>query len=144
MNSDTVDIVLQELMERGIKTKGGEQIGKTILQVKAQERMVKRIADDSEYLDGASLEELERIRVTLRGLIRFIADSNARRTIITDLKDPIIARVEGQDSTSPNITRIANRKSIGTSMSIATMMISESFPTTSLYSARTSRIWRTL
>ena len=125
MNSDTVDIVLQELMERGIKTKGGEQIGKTILQVKAQERMVKRIADDSEYLDGASLEELERIRVTLRGLIRFIADSNARRT-------------------SPNITRIANRKSIGTSMSIATMMISESFPTTSLYSARTSRIWRTL
>ena len=74
MNSDTVDIVLQELMERGIKTKGGEQIGKTILQVKAQERMVKRIADDSEYLDGASLEELERIRVTLRGLIRFIAD----------------------------------------------------------------------
>ena len=59
--------------------------------------MVKRIADDSEYLDGASLEELERIRVTLRGLIRFIADSNARRTIITDLKDPIIARVEGQD-----------------------------------------------
>lgn len=50
MNSDTVDIVLQELMERGIKTKGGEQIGKTILQVKAQERMVKRIADDSEYL----------------------------------------------------------------------------------------------
>lgn len=97
MNSDTVDIVLQELMERGIKTKGGEQIGKTILQVKAQERMVKRIADDSEYLDGASLEELERIRVTLRGLIRFIADSNTRRTIITDLKDPIIARVEGQD-----------------------------------------------
>ena len=35
MNSDTVDIVLQELMERGIKTKGGEQIGKTTLQVKA-------------------------------------------------------------------------------------------------------------
>ena len=69
----------------------------TIPQVKEQEGMIKRIADDSEYLDAASLEELERIRITLRGLIRFIADSNARRTIITDLKDPIIAQTEGQD-----------------------------------------------
>ena len=69
----------------------------TIPQVKEQEVMVKRIADDPGCLDAASLEELERIRITLRGLIRFIADSNARRTIITDLKDPITVRTEGQE-----------------------------------------------
>lgn len=69
----------------------------TIPQVKEQEVMVKRIADDSGCLEAASLEELERIRITLRGLIRFIADSNARRTIITDLKDPITVRTEGQE-----------------------------------------------
>ena len=54
------------------------------------------VADDQDYLDGASLEEMERIRTTLRDLIRFIVDSTARKMVITDLKDPVIERSEGR------------------------------------------------
>lgn len=69
----------------------------TIPQVKAQESMIRRISDEPDYLENASLEELERIRITLRGLIRFIVDANTRKTIITDLKDPVLTRMEGQE-----------------------------------------------
>ena len=69
----------------------------TIPQVKAQKTLIEQVADTRGYLSGASLNELERIRIIFRDLVRFIADSNARRMIITDLKDPLITRVEGQD-----------------------------------------------
>lgn len=59
----------------------------TIPQVKERETEIKLVADNPDYLDGASLEKLERIRMTLRDLIRFIADSTARKMVITDLKD---------------------------------------------------------
>ena len=54
------------------------------------------VADNPDYLDRASLEEMERIRTILRDLIRFIADSTARKMVITDLKDPVIDRSEGR------------------------------------------------
>ena len=69
----------------------------TIPQVKAQEVKIRQVADNPDYLDGASLEELERIRVALRNLIRFLADSSTRRMVITDLTDPLVTRVEGQE-----------------------------------------------
>ena len=69
----------------------------TIPQVKAQEVKIRQVADNPDYLDGASLEELERIRVALRDLIRFLADSSTRRMVITDLTDPLVTRVEGQE-----------------------------------------------
>lgn len=55
------------------------------------------VADNPDYLDGASLEEMERIRTILRDLIRFIVDSTARKMVITDLKDPVIERSEGRE-----------------------------------------------
>ena len=69
----------------------------TIPQVKERETEIKLVADNPDYLDGASLEKLERIRMTLRDLIRFIADSTARKMVITDLKDPVIDRSEGRE-----------------------------------------------
>lgn len=69
----------------------------TIPQVKAQEEKIRQVANNPDYLDGASLEELEQIRVALRNLIRFLADSSTRRMVITDLTDPLVTRVEGQE-----------------------------------------------
>lgn len=69
----------------------------TIPQVKAQEAMIRQVADNPDYIDGASLEKLERIRVALRDLVRFLADSSTRRMVITDLTDPLVTRVEGQE-----------------------------------------------
>lgn len=80
---------------RAIATRLKERM--TIPQVKERETEIKLVADNPDYLDGASLEELERIRMTLRDLIRFIADSTARKMVITDLKDPVIDRSEGQE-----------------------------------------------
>lgn len=80
---------------RAIATRLKERM--TIPQVKERETEIKLVADNPDYLDGASLEELERIRMTLRDLIRFIADSTARKMVITDLKDPVIDRSEGRE-----------------------------------------------
>lgn len=80
---------------RAIATRLKERM--TIPQVKERETEIKLVADNPDYLDGASLEKLERIRMTLRDLIRFIADSTARKMVITDLKDPVIDRSEGRE-----------------------------------------------
>ena len=62
------------------------------------------VADNPDYLDRASLEEMERIRTILRDLICFIVDSTARKMVITDLKGPPSSngRKDG-NSTQPSI-----------------------------------------
>ncbi len=115
----------------------------TIPQVKERETEIKLVADNPDYLDGASLEELERIRMTLRDLIRFIADSTARKMVITDLKDPVIDDRKDRNSTQPSITKTTSRSSTDTSTSTATMRSSVNSTTTSHFPARTSRTLKT-
>ncbi|KFI94591.1 DEAD/DEAH box helicase family protein [Bifidobacterium stellenboschense] len=68
----------------------------TIPQVSAQRGPITRIVNDGDRLAHMSVTELERVRIALRGLVRFVADAGRRRTIITDLTDPLVERVEGQ------------------------------------------------
>ena len=67
----------------------------TIPQVLEQRGQVEALAGDG-YLEGLSVTDLEDIRRRLRGLVRFIVDSGRRKTIITDLSDPLIERTENQ------------------------------------------------
>ncbi|PLS24623.1 DEAD/DEAH box helicase family protein [Bifidobacterium imperatoris] len=68
----------------------------TIPQVNEQRELIQRITHDDAYLSTASVTELERIRLKLRDLVRFLVDENQHRLIITDLTDPVVSRVEGQ------------------------------------------------
>ncbi|KFI44931.1 DEAD/DEAH box helicase family protein [Bifidobacterium biavatii] len=79
---------------RAIAAQLGERM--TIPQVQRQRELVTTITDHDDYLDGLSVTALERIRIQLRDLIRFIADSGTRRIVITDLTDPLIERTENQ------------------------------------------------
>lgn len=67
----------------------------TIPQVKEKLPVIKRVSEDG-YLDTVSVLELERLRVELRGLIRFIADGKGVPIVITNLQDPIVGRKEGE------------------------------------------------
>lgn len=66
----------------------------TIPQVNSHKELIASLAHDEEHLSGMSVAELEQVRLQLRGLVRFIADSGARRIIVTDLTDPLIERTE--------------------------------------------------
>ena len=68
----------------------------TIPQVNSHKELIAALAHDEEHLSGLSVTELEQVRLQLRGLVRFIADSGARRIIVTDLTDPLIERTENQ------------------------------------------------
>lgn len=68
----------------------------TIAAVRDQKDLIMRIAERDDYLPGLPVTELERLRVALRGLVRYVMDEGDRRTIITDLTDPLVSRVEGQ------------------------------------------------
>lgn len=79
---------------RAIAVQLGERM--TIPQVQRQRELVTTIINDDGYLSGLPVSELEHMRVRLRDLVRFIADTGRRRTIITDLTDPLVERTENQ------------------------------------------------
>lgn len=68
----------------------------TISQVHEHRELIGSIAHDDAFLTGLSVTGLEQVRLQLRGLVRFIADSGARKVIVTDLTDPLIERTENQ------------------------------------------------
>ena len=67
----------------------------TIPQISKQKEIINAIINDDKYVASLPITELEHIRICLRDLVRFIADSNKKRVIITDLADPLISRVTG-------------------------------------------------
>lgn len=77
-NEKTVDIVLQDLMERGIKIKGGEQIGKTI--IFAQNK------SHAEFI----LTRFNKLYPQYNGTFaqRIICDDSYAQSIIDDFKNP--------------------------------------------------------
>ncbi|MCI9598627.1 MAG: DEAD/DEAH box helicase family protein [Firmicutes bacterium] len=77
-NQDTVDTVLQDLMERGIKVAGGDRIGKTIIFAQNKRH--------GEYI----LERFNKLYPQLKGRFaqRVICDDPYAQTIIDDFKIP--------------------------------------------------------
>lgn len=77
-NEDTVDHVLQDLMERGIKIKGGDQIGKTIIFAQNKKH--------AEYI----LERFNKLYPQYNGKFaqRVICDDSYAQSIIDDFKNP--------------------------------------------------------
>ncbi|NEG96733.1 DEAD/DEAH box helicase [Bifidobacterium primatium] len=78
------------------KTVGQLRERMTIGAVREHKAVIDRVSSDGGYLEGASIAELDDIRVALRDLIRFIADEGRRKSVITDLTDPVTSRVVGQ------------------------------------------------
>ena len=77
-NADTVDEVLQDLMERGIKVAGGDKLGKTIVfaqNKKHAEFIVERFNKLYPYYKGGFAQ-------------RVICDDSHAQTIIDDFKNP--------------------------------------------------------
>lgn len=77
-NETTVDIVLQDLMERGIKVEGGDRLGKTI--VFAQNKR------HAEFI----LERFNKLYPKYRGEFaqRVVCDDSYAQTVIDDFKQP--------------------------------------------------------
>lgn len=77
-NETTVDTVLQDLMERGIKTKGGDLIGKTII-----------FAQNKRHAEFI-VERFNKLYPQYKGTFaqRVICDDTYAQTIIDDFKNP--------------------------------------------------------
>lgn len=77
-NETTVDMVLQDLMERGIKVEGGDQIGKTIIFAQNKKH--------AEYI----LKRFNQLYPRYKGTFaqRVICDDTYAQTIIDDFKQP--------------------------------------------------------
>lgn len=77
-NANTVDRVLQDLMERGIKVEGGDKIGKTIIFAQNKRH--------AEYI----LERFNKLYPDLKGTFaqRVICDDAYAQSIIDDFKQP--------------------------------------------------------
>lgn len=77
-NANTVDRVLQDLMERGIKVEGGDKIGKTIIFAQNKRH--------AEYI----LERFNKLYPDLKGTFvqRVICDDSYAQSIIDDFKIP--------------------------------------------------------
>ena len=77
-NEKTVDTVLQDLMERGIKTAGGDMIGKTII-----------FAQNKRHADFI-LERFNALYPQYKGKLaqRIICDDSYAQTVIDDFKNP--------------------------------------------------------
>lgn len=77
-NEDTVDRVLQDLMERGIKIKGGDQIGKTII-----------FAQNKKHADFI-LERFNKLYPQYNGKLaqRVICEDSYAQSTIDDFKNP--------------------------------------------------------
>ncbi len=77
-NESTVDIVLQDLMERGIKVEGGDLIGKTII-----------FAQNKKHAEFI-LERFNKLYPNYKGTFaqRIICDDTYAQTIIDDFKKP--------------------------------------------------------
>ena len=77
-NETTVDIVLQDLMERGIKVAGGDRLGKTIL-----------FAQNKRHAEFI-LERFNKLYPQYRGTFaqRVICDDTYAQTVIDDFKQP--------------------------------------------------------
>lgn len=77
-NETTIDIVLQDLMERGIKIAGGDQLGKTIL-----------FAQNKRHAEFV-LEQFNKLYPQYQGSFaqRVICDDRYAQTIIDDFKQP--------------------------------------------------------
>jgi len=92
-NETTVDIVLQDLMERGIKVAGGQRIGKTIIFAQSKPH--------AEYI----LQRFNKLYPQYKGgyAQRVICDDSYAQTIIDDFKQPekaphIIVSVDMMDT----------------------------------------------
>lgn len=83
----------------------------TIPQVQEKIEFIKKVAD-IEFLNAADIAQLEKIRVELRDLIKFLV-SKQRKIVFTDVEDVIIGRSEGQelpvDDTFENYKEKVNR-----------------------------------
>ncbi|MDO4281968.1 MAG: DEAD/DEAH box helicase family protein [Peptococcaceae bacterium] len=77
-NTDTVDMVLEDLMERGIKIAGGDKIGKTII-----------FAQNKKHAEFI-VERFNHLYPTLKGTFaqRVVCDDNYVQTIIDDFRMP--------------------------------------------------------
>ncbi len=77
-NESTVDIVLQDLMERGIKVEGGDLIGKTII-----------FAQNKKHAEFI-LERFNKLYPNYKGTFaqRIICDDTYAQTVIDDFKKP--------------------------------------------------------
>ncbi|MBO5003017.1 DEAD/DEAH box helicase family protein, partial [Methanocorpusculaceae archaeon] len=77
-NQNTVDIVLNDLMENGIKTAGGDRIGKTI--IFAQNKI------HAQFIT----ERFDKLYPQYKGLLarRIVHEDNYAKTLITDFKQP--------------------------------------------------------
>ncbi|HBP24370.1 MAG TPA: DEAD/DEAH box helicase [Oribacterium sp.] len=77
-NTTTVDMVLQDLMERGIKIEGGEKIGKTIIFAQSKRH--------AEFI----LERFNKLYPKYKGsfIQRVICDDAYAQTIIDDFRNP--------------------------------------------------------
>ena len=77
-NQNTVDIVLNDLMENGIKTEGGDRLGKTI--IFAQNRQHAQFITD----------RFDKLYPQYKGLFarRIVHQDNYAKTLITDFKQP--------------------------------------------------------
>lgn len=70
----------------------------TIPQVREHRETIQLIADDPAFVKHSDAHELDRVREELRGLVRFVSDSEneARKAIVfTSLHDEVRSRVEG-------------------------------------------------
>ena len=77
-NESTVDMVLQDLMERGIKVEGGDLIGKTII-----------FAQNKKHAEFI-LKRFDKLYLQYKGIFaqRIICDDTYAQTVIDDFKQP--------------------------------------------------------
>lgn len=101
-NKDTVDRVLQDLMEKGVRTEGGDRLGKTIIFAQTKKH--------AEYI----LERFNALYPSLKGGFakRVICDDSYAQTIITDFKqphkEPVIAVSVDMMDTGIDVPEIVN------------------------------------
>jgi type I restriction enzyme R subunit len=78
-NQDTVDMVLQDLMTKGIKVAGGDRIGKTIIFAQNKQH--------AQYI----VERFDKLYPQYKGTFakRVICDDSYAQTIIDDFKQPV-------------------------------------------------------
>ncbi|WP_373233368.1 DEAD/DEAH box helicase family protein [Cohnella sp.] len=68
----------------------------TIPQIKEKLPLINRIGTD-EFWESSDLVHFEKVRVELRGLMKFIVDEGGKSPIYTNLKDEILAVHEGKE-----------------------------------------------
>lgn len=71
-----------------------------IVQIKNKIDEINNILED-EFLENITLIQLEKVRIDLRDLMKFIVDNSSRQTVFTNLDDIVVYTKEGEILTEP-------------------------------------------